>query len=64
MTKLICGWCKKEFEATITKDKFEERSILIYPHCGRRLPSSKIESTGNLVGRKHIHTEWKKGDIV
>ena len=62
MTKLICGWCKKEFEVTISKDKWDERNIVC--HCGRILPSSKKESTGNLVGRQHIHVEFKEGDVV
>ena len=61
---LICGWCSKTFYATISKGKSGEREILSCPHCARRLPSSKKESTGDLSGRKHIHTEWKSGDIV
>ena len=64
MTKLICGWCKEEFEATIYKSESGDRNILICPHCSARLPSSRKESTGSLVGTQHIHTEWKNGDIV
>lgn len=62
--KLICGWCNESFEANITKDDDGERSILICPNCGRLLPSSKKELTGNLTGAKHIHKEWKGGDRV
>ena len=62
---LTCGWCKGYFAAIITKDKTDDaRSILNCPHCSRTLPSSKKESTGSLVGRKHIHIDWKNGDIV
>jgi len=33
--------------------------------CGERLlPSLKKELTGNLVGRKHIHRDYKNGDIA
>ena len=61
---LICGWCDETFYATINKSKSGEREILSCPHCARILPSSKKESTGNLSGRKHIHTEWRNGDVV
>ncbi len=62
---LICGWCHNHFDTIITRDKKDDaRSILICPHCARTLPSSKKESTGKVVGRQHIHTEWKNGDIV
>ena len=61
---LICGWCRKSFREIIRKDERGERNILSCPHCARTLPSSKIESTGSLTGRKHIHTEWKNGDVV
>lgn len=64
MTKLICGWCNKGFEAIISIDKHNDRNLLNCPHCGRLLPSSKRESTGELSGRKHFHREWKDGDIV
>jgi len=62
---VICGWCKNPLEANITKDKNDNaRSILICPGCSRTLPSSRRESTHNIVGRKHIHRDWKSGDIV
>jgi len=61
---VICGWCKNPMEANITLDKDKARSILICPNCSRTLPSSRKESTNNVVGRKHIHRDWKSGDIV
>jgi uncharacterized protein YbaR (Trm112 family) len=61
---LVCGWCRKEFEANITKNDDGERSLLICPHCGRLLPSSKKKLTGNLVGSKHIHEDYKGGNIA
>ena len=70
MTRLICGWCRKEFHAKITRAKAggtkdaSERSKLFCPHCWRNLPSSKIESTGNVVGRKHFHKDYKDGDVA
>ncbi len=63
-TLLICGWCKNEFKTKIFKNEDEERTLLQCPHCGRLLPSSKKILTGNLVGAKHIHIEWKDGDVV
>lgn len=60
--RLICGWCREEFKAVIMKDKWGDRNILICPHCARTLPSSKKEFTGSLG--KHIHTEWRSGDVI
>ena len=62
--KIICGWCRKEFTANITKDKEGDRNFLTCSNCGRLLPSSKKESTESLVGRKHIHIEYKDGDVA
>lgn len=62
--KLICSWCHKEFTANVTKDEDGERGYLTCSNCGRLLPSSKIESTESLVGRKHFHSEFKEGDIA
>ena len=70
MTSLICGWCKESFEATIdncpkaNNEVNQGRNILICTKCGQRLPSSNKILTGELVGRKHRHKEWKNGDIV
>ena len=60
----ICGWCRSEFKYKIYKDKQDDRNLLICSNCNHLLPSSKKESTGNLVGRKHIHIEWKNGDVI
>lgn len=64
MTKLICGWCREGFEMRLYKDKHDERNLIVCPNCGRLLPSSRKEPTGNLVGRKHLHVEWRDGDII
>ena len=63
---LICGWCKKNFEITISKGKGDDRNVVVCPHCFRILPSSKKELVENShgVGRLHIHEEYKNGDIV
>lgn len=61
---LVCGWCKYEFTAILYKDKREERNILICPKCSHILSSSIKESTGNVVGRKHFHKEYKNGDTA
>lgn len=60
-TRLICGWCKKEFYAHTEKG---DHGFPVIVHCGRILPGSKKESTGNLTGRKHTHTAYKNGDIA
>ena len=63
MTKVICGWCKKEFEAVVVKTDYGY-STLVCPNCARIVNSSIKESTGELVGRKHVHRDLKEGDIV
>ena len=63
MTRLICGWCKKEFSQDTSKGEYGF-PVLTYSHCCRRLPSSKKEDTGSMVGRKHIHIPYKNGDIA
>ncbi len=62
-TRLICGWCRKEFY-TDTKRNKETGTFIPIVHCGRILPASKIEFTGNVVGVKHHHTEYKDGDVA
>lgn len=69
MVLVICGWCRKEFDAIVTHSKHSGkgnsgRSILQCLNCGRVVNSSIKESTGNIVGRKHIHRELKYGDVV
>ena len=61
-TRLICGWCRKEFYADTEKGKSGAFPVIV--HCGHILPASKKESTGNIVGRKHIHIPYKDGDIA
>lgn len=60
-TRLICGWCRKEFYAYTKKGNLAFPVII---HCGHILPASKKVSTGNLVGKKHWHREYKNGDIA
>ena len=62
MTYIICGWCDKGFYKNVTKNKDREYSVLTCPHCVRILPASKKVSTGNIVGRTHIHEDYKDGD--
>lgn len=62
-TRLICGWCGKEFYANTKKGK-KDIAFPVIIHCGHILPASKIEYTGNIVGRKHYHTPYKNGDIA
>lgn len=64
MKQVICGWCYKPFMADQTKDRLDEYRILRCAHCGRQVNSSIKESTGNIVGRKHIHRDLKDGDVV
>ena len=61
MTRLICGWCGKEFHA---KTRQATHGFPVIIHCGHILPASKKESTGKIVGRKHIHIEYKDGDVA
>ncbi len=61
-TRLICGWCTDEFYADTQRGKTGEFNVIV--HCGHILPASKKESTGNIVGRKHIHIPYKDGDIA
>ena len=63
MTKLICGWCDKDFQFDTEKGEHGYKKVFC-PNCGRAFPGSKKESTGNLVGRKHVHTHYKSGDVL
>lgn len=64
MTRIICGWCREEFEADTSAYKTYGFPTIICPGCGRLLPASKKEFTGNVVGLKHIHTPYKDGDVT
>lgn len=61
---LTCGWCGYQFTANLFMNKDGERNKVICPHCSQILSSSHKESTGNVVGRKHTHIEYKNGDIA
>lgn len=63
MVNVVCGWCKKEFETGNQKIK-DDYPVRSCPFCGRTVNASRKESTGNIVGRKHIHSNSKEGDIV
>ena len=62
--KVICGWCVKEFTTTKGTKKDNTYPVRICPHCFRTVNASNKESTGNLSGRKHFHSDSKTGDIV
>lgn len=63
--KVICGWCRKEFETDNTRNpKTESYGTKICPHCGREVNASRKELTGNLVGRKRFKFPLKDGDVV
>lgn len=66
MVKVICGWCKEEFDAMVYrgKDGTGDRNPLFCPNCGNTVNSSIKEPTGEVVGRKHIHRELRKGNVV
>jgi hypothetical protein len=61
--KVKCGWCKKEFETDNQKNK-DDYPVRICSHCGKIVSGSRKESTGNVTGRKHIHSDSKNGDVV
>ena len=63
MTKLICGYCDKEFEFDTTGGRHGYKQVRC-PTCGRTFPGSKKEMTENVVGKKHIHTPYKNGDVL
>ena len=62
MAKILCRWCRHEFEKEIvhTTEKGEKiRSIVTCPKCFRVLPSSiKEPIEDKFVGRLHIHREY------
>lgn len=60
-----CGWCGKYFMTENERNpKIESYGTRICPHCGRLVNASKKESTENMVGKKHVHSPSKTGDIV
>ena len=64
IVEITCGWCKKKFYRDTSTNKDGKYPILTCPHCARILPASKKVSTGNIVGRKHIHLDYMEGDIA
>ena len=63
LAKVICGWCHKEFQTEKGKGEYAY-SVRVCPHCGRTVAASRKEPTDNVVGRKHIHSDSKSGDVV
>ena len=63
MTKLICGWCRKEFETPINKGDLGYSKVKC-PNCARTLPSSKIVRYNEQTGKKHSHVDYKDGDVA
>ena len=61
--RVICGWCRKEFNAIKNPGKFGY-GVNVCPHCARTVSASIKEPTGNIIGRKHIHRDLKDGDVV
>jgi transcription elongation factor Elf1 len=62
--KITCGWCKNEFSFTPSLNKDGEHSILTCPNCARILPASKKVKLDSVVGKTHIHEDYKDGDIA
>ena len=62
-TRLICGYCKTEFQVYTKKGNHGYIEITCLG-CFKTFPGSKIKLTGNSVGAKHIHTPYKDGDIL
>lgn len=56
-----CFWCDFEFTKEVVysggSKKGAYSSTVVCPKCARKIPTWKREETGNLVGRKHIHTD-------
>ncbi len=61
---VTCGWCGEDFETDNQKGKSGEYPVRVCSRCGRVVAASKIEPTGNSIGRKHIHSDSKNGDVV
>jgi hypothetical protein len=59
MPHIKCSWCSHSFDKTIYKTDEGERNPLVCPHCQRTLPASIKIKTGNVVGTKHIHKDYK-----
>lgn len=64
IVNIICGWCRGSFYRDVSRNKDGKHYLITCPHCARLLPASKKVSTGNFVGRKHIHEDYRNGDIA
>ena len=57
--KYVCDWCNYEFEQEVEyklgSKKYAHSTKVVCPNCGRTIQTWKRESTGELVGKKHIH---------
>ena len=61
MVNIICGWCSERITIDGTMGKYGYGQT-VCPKCGRLIPSSKKDFTGNTLGRKHIHMAYRDGD--
>ena len=64
LIKVTCGWCHKEFQVDKGKGKHDTYPVRVCPHCGRTVAASRKELIDNVVGRKHIHSDSRSGDVV
>ncbi len=63
MVKVKCPWCLELTEIDSSKGPYGYGSSFC-SKCGRSIPSSKKESTGNVIGKKHIHRSYKRGETA
>ena len=56
-----CGWCGFGFQKEVIYDGSSKKRAystpVVCPKCARTIPTWKKESTGNIVGRTHIHPD-------
>lgn len=65
IVKVQCGWCMEFFKLDNSRNpRVDSYGTKVCTNCGRVVPSSKKEPTGNVIGRKHFHSAWKTGDVV
>ncbi len=46
---------KPEFEKIVVYDAGKHSTQIVCPYCTNLIPTWKKESTGKMVGKKHIH---------
>ena len=61
MVNVICCWCLERITINNTSGT-NGYGQTTCSECGRLIPSSKKEFTGNTLGRKHIHMAYRDGD--